>query len=187
MINVCFTVCPARCLKASLNLLQCSPGSLRPSTVPEERLNQVAQDLAESVRITDILSQKIEAVERQFTLELSSHKEANLWAQLWIPFNMRCFRSATAQDVVQKLQVVREVSPKDGEDPGARLEDCFGKGWLSCLASPLWATEHLEQSLVAMTNGHSSKISSEVSDSTAYLQAEINDLKSRSTSCETRQ
>lgn len=111
------------------------------------------------MRITDILSQKIEAVERQFTLELSSHKE----------------------DVVQKLQVVREVSPKDGEDPGvsqARLEEMIG--------TALERTEHLEQSLVAVTNGHSAKISSEVSDAHAYLQAEINDLKSRSTSCETR-
>jgi len=139
------------------------PSAVTPSPAYEERLNEVSGDLAESIRITDILSQKIEAVERQFVLELSSHKE----------------------DLAQRLERVREVaSPKDGEEDRvsqARLEEM--------ISTALERTEHLEQSLVAMTNGHShstSKTSNEVAEIHANLQAEINDLKSRSTSCETR-
>lgn len=61
------------CLPGSSRVSQGLPGSSRgfvrlpglpgffPLGLRQERLNQVAQDLAESVRITDILSQKIEA------------------------------------------------------------------------------------------------------------------------------
>ncbi|CAJ1438583.1 unnamed protein product, partial [Effrenium voratum] len=70
------------------------------------------------------------------------------------------------------------LSPKDGDEgssTSARLEEMIN--------TALERTDHLEQNLIAAANGHNFQLPDQAREE---LQSQIDDLKSRSTSCETR-
>ncbi|CAE7722709.1 EMB2654, partial [Symbiodinium microadriaticum] len=134
----------------------------------EDRLGQTRSDLAECAQLTQVVSERLEAVEAQLRAELAK---------------LMVLGQQTAVRMEEVCTAVQEATAGSGALSGS---DSTKVHLEEMINTALERTEHLEQSFIAASSGPGAGLAEQVSKCRQDLQAQIEDLKNRSTSCETR-
>ncbi|CAE7424281.1 MCA1 [Symbiodinium sp. CCMP2592] len=134
----------------------------------QDRLGQTRSDLAECAQLTQVVSERLEAVEAQLRAELAK---------------LMVLGQQTAVRMEEVCTAVQEATAGSGALSGS---DSTKVHLEEMINTALERTEHLEQSFIAASSGPAAGLAEQVSKCRQDLQAQIEDLRNRSTSCETR-